>query len=145
MEAPLKALSKLALFVAMLALAATPAFAVGPPADTPPANQGTAHKPATPGPSASLPAQARAYGKFCQGQSKQRSDAAPGTKGTPFSQCVVAMAKLASGRTDSPREACKALSKSRSDAPEGMKGTPFSQCVAGGAKLLRQQKAQNDE
>jgi len=145
MEAPLKTLSKLALFVAMLALAATPAFAVGPPADTPPENQGTAHKPATPGPNASLPAQAKAYGKYCQGQSKKRSDAAPGTKGTPFSQCVVAMAKLATGRTDSPRAACKALSKSRSDAPEGMKGTPFSQCVAGGAKLLRQQKAQNDE
>jgi hypothetical protein len=144
MEAPLKTLSKLALFVAVLALAAPPAFAVGPPAGTPPENQGTAHKPATPGPSASLPAQAKAYGKFCQGQSKKRSDAAPGTKGTPFSQCVVAMAKLATGRTDSPREACKALSKSRSDAPEGMKGTPFSQCVVGGAKLLRQ-KAQSDE
>jgi hypothetical protein len=117
----LKTLSKLALFVAMLALAATPAFAVGPPA------------------------QAKAYGKHCQGQSKKRSDAAPGTKGTPFSQCVVAMAKLATGRTDSPRQACKALSKRRSDAPEGMKGTPFSQCAAGGAKLLRQRMAQNDE
>jgi hypothetical protein len=49
------------------------------------------------------------------------------------------MAKLATGRTDSPRQACNALSKRRSDAPESMKGTPFSQCVAGGAKLLRQQ------
>jgi hypothetical protein len=38
-------------------------------------------------------------------------DAAEGTKGTPFSQCVTAMAKLASGASDSPREACKDLSK----------------------------------
>lgn len=112
--------AKLVAVVAVLALGATPALAADPPAH------------------------AKAYGKHCQDQSKKRSDAAPGTKGTPFSQCVAAMRTLAAGTTDSPREACTALSKKRSDAPEGMKGTPFSNCVSSGAKLLREQNAQND-
>jgi hypothetical protein len=161
MEGTLKTVSMFAVCVAMLALAVTPAFAADPPtdtpdqndnpgvthqpSDTPPANQGTEHKPATPGPRATLPAKAKAYGRYCKDQSKKRSDAAEGTKGTPFSQCVTAMAKLATGKSDSPRAACQELSKKRSDAAEGTKGTPFSQCVAGGAKLLREQKAQNEE
>lgn len=141
MEGTLKSVSKLAV-LATLALAATPAFAAGPPSDTPPANQGTENKPDTPGPRAGLPAKARAYGRFCKDQSKKRSDAAEGTKGTPFSQCVTAMAKLATGKTSSPRAACKELSKKHED---GEKGTPFSRCVAGGAKLLREQKAQSED
>jgi hypothetical protein len=48
---------------------------------------------------------------------------------------VTAMAKLARGTTDSPREACKALSKKHT---AGEKGTPFSRCAVEGAKLLRQ-------
>lgn len=143
---------------ALLALATTPAFAAGPPtdtpnrddnpgathrpSDTPPANQGTERKPATPGPKADLPAKARAYGRRCEDQSKRRSDAAEGTKGTPFSQCVTAMAKLASGKSSSPRTDCKELSKKHA---EGEKGTPFSRCVVEGARLLREQKAQNQE
>jgi hypothetical protein len=141
MEATLNAVSKLALFAALMALAATPTFAAGPPSDTPPANQGTENKPATPGPKAGLPAKARAYGRHCDDQSKKRSDAAEGTKGTPFSQCVTAMAKLATGKSSSPRAACKALSKKHE---KGEKGTPFSRCVAEGAKLLRAQKAQDE-
>ena len=153
----MNAVSKLSVFVAMLALAATPALAAGPPSDTPnrddnpgdahqpsdtpPANQGTEHKPATPGPKAGLPAKARAYGRHCDDQSRKRSDAAEGTKGTPFSQCVTAMAKLATEQSSSPRAACKQLSKKHED---GEKGTPFSRCVVEGAKLLRQQRAQND-
>jgi hypothetical protein len=142
----------------LLALAATPALAAGPPSDTPnrddnpgathrpsetpPANQGTENKPATPGPKAGLPAKARAYGRRCDDQSKKRSDAAEGTKGTPFSQCVTAMAKLASGESSSPRAACKELSKKHE---KGEKGTPFSRCVVEGAKLLREQRAQNQD
>jgi hypothetical protein len=144
--------------LAGLALAGTPAFAAGPPSETPnrgdnpgvehrpsetpPANQGTEHKPATPGPKADLPAKAKAYGRYCEDQSKKRSDAAEGTRGTPFSQCVTAMAKLASGATDSPRKACKELSKEHA---EGEKGTPFSVCVKQGAKLQREQKAQDQD
>ena len=145
----MKALAKLLVLIGMLALAATPSLADPPdqtdnpgathrPAGTPPDNQGTQNKPDTPGPRAGLPAKAKAYGRFCKGQSKKHSDAAEGTKGTPFSQCVTAMAKLATGKTSSPRSACKALSKKHED---GERGTPFSRCVAGGAKLLRQQKA----
>jgi hypothetical protein len=149
---------RFAALVAGLALAATPAFAADPPSDTPnrddnpgvehrpsetpPANQGTENKPATPGPKAGLPAKAKAYGRFCKDQSKKRSDAAEGTKGTPFSQCVTGMAKLATDATDSPRKACKDLSKKHT---EGEKGTPFSSCVKQGAKLLREQKAQNQD
>jgi hypothetical protein len=57
-----------------------------------------------------------------------------GQQGTPFSQCVTAMAKLAHGNTKSPRTACVALSKKHI---AGQKGTPFSQCVSAGAKLLK--------
>jgi hypothetical protein len=143
---------KLAASTALVALAAAPAFAA-PPADKPTRedNPGAVHRPAetpppdrgregTPGPTGSLPAQAKAYGRHCQGQSKKRSDAAEGTKGTPFSQCVRAMAKLAKGTSDSPRKACKDLSKKH---VEGEKGTPYSRCVVAGAKLLREQRAQN--
>jgi hypothetical protein len=140
----MKTISSVAALVALLALAALPAFAVPPtdnpgashwPTETPPANRGTEHKPATPGPTADLPAKAKAYGRHCQDQSKKRSDAAEGTKGTPFSQCVTAMAKLAKGTTDSPREACKGLSKKHT---KGEKGTPYSRCVVAGAKLLKE-------
>jgi hypothetical protein len=149
-EKSLRLHSKLVVATAGLALVAAPAFAVpgqapdnpghapattpvGPPASTPPENRGTAHRPATPGPSAGLPAKAHAYGRYCQDQSKKRSDAAPGTKGTPFSQCVTAMAKLASGQTDNPRSACKDESKKH---VAGQRGTPFSRCVSAAAKLL---------
>jgi hypothetical protein len=132
---------------AISALAASPALALaadppgGPPSTTPPANQGTAHMPSTtpapaqsptPGPGASLPEKAKAYGVHCQGQSKKH---VAGQKGTPFSQCVTAMAKLANGTTDSPRAACKNLSRKH---VAGKKGTPFSRCVSEGAKLLKE-------
>jgi hypothetical protein len=152
----------------VLAVAATPALAADPPSDTPdrddnpgvehrpsetpPSNQGTEHrpsetpvegteqKPATPGPSAGPPEKAKAYGRRCQDQSKKRSDAADGTKGTPFSQCVTAMVKLATGATDSPRKACKDLSQKHT---AGQRGIPFSACVKQGAKLLRDRSRQD--
>jgi hypothetical protein len=128
----MRTISKLAGLVAMLAFVAAPALAI-PPTETPPADRGAENKPVTPGPKADPPAKAKAYGRHCQDQSKKRSDAAEGTKGTPFSQCVTAMAKLAKGTTNSPREACKELSKKHI---KGEKGTPFSRCVVAGAKLL---------
>ncbi len=96
---------------------------------------GTEHKPATPGAHAGLPAKARAYGRYCKQESKKHSDAAEGTKGTPFSQCVTAMAKLANGNTKSPAKACAAETRKQ---VEGMSGTPFSLCVKAGKALLRQ-------
>jgi hypothetical protein len=136
---------KAALFVSGLALVVAPAAALasGSPSDPgAPDNQGTqnvaANKPsdaAQPGPGASLPAKAKAYGRYCQNQSKKH---VAGQTGTPFSQCVTAMAKLAHGSTTSPRTACAALSKQH---VAGQRGTPFSNCVAGGAKLLKDQKS----
>ncbi len=104
---------------------------VGPPKSTPPTNQGTERKPSTPGPKASLPEKAKAYGKYCQGQSKAHVS---GTPGTAFSKCVTDMAKLASGSSTSPRTACKNESKKH---VAGKHGTPYSLCVSGAAKLLK--------
>jgi hypothetical protein len=58
----------------------------------PPAGHG--HKPATkaaPGPKSSLPAKAKAYGFYCRGKSKHH---VAGHKGTPFSHCVRAAARM---------------------------------------------------
>jgi hypothetical protein len=137
--------TKAALLVSGLALVVSPAAALasGSPSNPgAPDNQGTqnaaANKPndaAQPGPGASLPAKAKAYGHYCQNQSKKH---VAGQTGTPFSQCVTAMAKLAHGSTTSPRTACAALSKKH---VAGQKGTPFSNCVAGAAKLLKDQQS----
>jgi hypothetical protein len=114
--------TKAALFVSGLALFVAPAVALasGGPSDN-----------GQPGPSASVPAKAKAYGRYCQNQSKKH---VAGQKGTPFSQCVTAMAKLGTGSTTSPKTACAAMSKKH---VPGQKGTPFSNCVSGGAKLLK--------
>lgn len=96
-------------------------------------NPGVSHRPDVVAPSASLPAKAKAYGKRCQNESKKH---VAGQKGTPFSQCVTAMAKLASRQTTSPRTACKDLSKKH---VAGTPGTPFSKCVSDGAKQLASQ------
>jgi hypothetical protein len=73
----------------------------------------------------------RAYGRYCKGQSKKH---VKGKKGTPFSRCVRAMAKLDDGDVKRPAKACKGLSKKH---VKGKKGTPFSRCVSAGAKLLK--------
>ena len=143
-----------AAMTAAMAMMATPAFAYdgsdNPGAQNKPENTptrtdtpGTERKPdaskgkpdATPGPKAGLPAKAKAYGRYCKGQSKKH---VKGEKGTPFSKCVTAMAKLANGSTKNPRTACKSESKKH---VKGEKGTPFSKCVSGGAKLLKDQAA----
>lgn len=90
------------------------------------------------GPTASVSAKGKAYGAYCKSVSKKR---AAGAKGTPFSVCVTAMAKVASGKTSSPRSACKTLSKKH---VAGGKGTPFSLCVSGAAKLKKDQAAAED-
>jgi hypothetical protein len=141
----MKITSKTAVLTAAFALAASPALALPSQAPT---NNGTqnatthngnpggSNRPETPGPHASLPAKARAYGKYCQGFSKKH---VAGTPGTPFSKCVTDMAKLATNHSSSPRNACRDQSKHH---VHGEKGTAFSRCVAAGAKLLR---AQNDQ
>jgi hypothetical protein len=115
---------------AAVALLMTPAvaFAGGPKTDDHP-GKGQAKSGAQ--------AQAKAYGKRCQGLSKKH---VKGQKGTPFSQCVVAMAKLASGKETSPKAACKKLSKKH---VKGKKGTPFSRCVKAGRKLKAERGAES--
>jgi hypothetical protein len=129
----MKIQSKLAVMVAALALGVAPALAIaahpgGKP--TSPGNSAGHSHSSMPGPNASMPAKAKAYGKFCQKESKKH---VAGQRGTPFSQCVTAMAKLATGKSKSPGQACKGLSKKH---VAGMKGTPFSQCVVAAAHLL---------
>ena len=125
---------KVALVVGALALSVAPAIALA----SPPANQGTgattrraaARTEYTPEPR--LP-QAKAYGRLCneQGASKKH---VTGQKGTPFSQCVTALAHAAHNQNLTPRQACKGLSKKH---VKGQKGTPFSQCVVAAAHLRR--------
>ena len=143
---------------AVVALTASPAFGLGVPEGTPTAesnpgtafvpegtptaesNPGTQHQPSGTPTGESNPGTAHrlaAPGRYCKDASKQRVE---GEKGTAFSVCVKAQARLRSGQTSSPREACKDASKQRA---EGAKGTAFSACVKAGAKLLKDMKAQN--
>jgi hypothetical protein len=120
----------LAVAATMAAMVATPAWALpghvhGNPGH---GNHGSSTT-STPGPSASLPAKAKAYGVACNKESKKHI---AGQKGTPFSQCVTAMAKLATGVTKSPAKACKSMSKKHI---AGQKGTPYSQCITAAARL----------
>lgn len=161
----MKAHLKIALVVGALALAAAPAMALAAkPAEPgnghahsgPENSQGAAHNqgnthnqgkgphyepapPSTPGPSAGLPAKAKAYGRVCMEQGFGKKHV-KGEKGTPFSRCVTAMAKAANNEKMAAKRACKGLSKKH---VKGQKGTPFSQCVVAANKLrkeLRQQQ-----
>jgi hypothetical protein len=138
------ALKSIIPIVGALALTAAPALAGSDRGEgTPPTNQGTAHKQAaqthttktnTPGPKASLPSKAKAYGRYCQGTSKLHT---AGTPGTPFSQCVTAMAKVAHNQA-SAKKACSTLSHKKA---KGAKRSDFSTCVNGAAKLKQAQKS----
>ena len=81
------------------------------------------------GPQTEKVSKAKAYGKYCKGQSKQH---VKGEKGTAFSRCVTAMARADRNDSLSAREACRALSKKH---VKGEKGTPFSRCVVGVAQM----------
>ena len=70
------------------------------------------------------------YGVLCKGQSKEH---VKGQKGTPFSQCVTALAKIDEGETSSPAKACKTLSKKRA---EGQKRSPYQLCKKAAAKQV---------
>jgi len=85
------------------------------------------------------PPQAKAYGKYCQGESKRHVD---GEKGTAFSRCVAAMAHAAEHQSQSPREACKGKSKKH---VKGEKGTEYSRCVTSVAKLRHDERRKERE
>jgi hypothetical protein len=131
----MRSTTKLAAAAMMLSVLASPALAASLKA---PAHPGKPGVPANgqsgakgPTGAAGPAAKGKAYGYYCQNQSKTH---VAGQKGTPFSQCVTAMAKLATGKASSPQAACAGMSKAHT---AGEKGTPFSRCIAAGAKLLK--------
>lgn len=93
----------------------------------------------TPGPNAPLPEKAKAYGVDCKNQSRKH---VKGEKGTPFSQCVTAMARAANDENVTPRQACKEMSRKH---VKGEKGTPFSRCVVAAAQLQKEQQQEQEE
>lgn len=132
---------KIALVVGALALATAPAVAIASQPAEPGHGHGQAKGPhytpetpegEPPGPGAGLPEKAKAYGRYCQGQSKKH---VKGEKGTAFSRCVTAMAKVATDEELTPKQACKELSRKH---VKGEKGTPYSRCVVAAAKLRSQ-------
>jgi hypothetical protein len=129
---------KIAVVLGALVLATVPAMALAAPSTT-----GAEHgkgpkyqpeKPETPGPGASLPEKAKAYGAYCKNESRKH---VKGEQGTPFSRCVNALAKAAKNERLTARQACKGLSKKH---VKGEKGTPFSRCVTAAAKLRKDQQ-----
>ena len=137
--------SLIATSAALVALLVGPGLAAG---DPPPGSPSAGHSragahpaPATaaaqtpPGPSASAATKGKAYGKRCQDQSRKH---VAGQKGTPFSHCVTAMARVATGKANAAT-ACRTLSRKH---VAGQKGTPYSRCVVAAAKL---QKKQHDD
>lgn len=131
----MKRTTKLAVLVTAIICGSSVVATAGNSGSNPGTHTAPTHEPSSsqPGPKASLPAKAKAYGRYCQNQSKTHL---AGQKGTPFSQCVTAMAKLVTGKPSSPATACSAMSKKH---VAGEKGTPFSRCVAAAAKLLKDQ------
>jgi hypothetical protein len=127
---------KIALAVAVLALSVAPAMALGDaPSTVPPVNQGTTHAHGGNGPTytPAPPSHAKAYGRYCSEQGASKKHVA-GQKGTPFSQCVTALAHAAHNPSLTPREACQNQNLSKKHV-KGQKGTPFSQCVVAAAHL----------
>ncbi len=139
----MKIMLKVALVTGALALAcAGLAMAAGKHEGSPPYGKGadngkgpvyTPGEP-TPGPKAGLPAKAKAYGRYCQGESKKH---VKGEKGTAFSRCVTNMAQGATNENMPPGRVCQGESKKH---VKGEKGTAFSRCVHGVNELRKDQQ-----
>jgi hypothetical protein len=135
----MKLQTRLAVVLGALALATAPAMALASQPTNPGQGNGPKYTPAppqNPGPGATPPEKANAYGVHCQDQSKKH---VAGEKGTPFSQCVNAMAKAATQDQLTAKQACKGMSKKH---VKGAKGTPFSRCVVAAAQVKKE--AQQD-
>ena len=105
------------------------------PPTVPDPNGPTQDETNTPAPTApaapeTTPPTTHANGYYCKGESRKH---VKGQKGTPFSQCVTAMAKLSKGSSTSAAAACRGLSRKHT---AGAHGTPYSVCIVGGKKLL---------
>jgi hypothetical protein len=111
--------------VAALMIAPAAAFAGGP--EYAPEKPPHPEHP-MPGPNASMPEKAKAYGVYCRTFPKKH---VAGQKGTPFSNCVNAMAVAASTKKTA-KVACKTLPKTH---VKGKPGTEYSRCVVAAAKV----------
>jgi hypothetical protein len=119
--------TRIAAFAGALALVLTPTAALAHGVEYAPEHPTHPAHP-MPGPKAPLPEKAKAYGVYCKGFSKKHVQS---EKGTPFSQCVTAMARAASVSGTTARKACQGFSKQH---VAGEKGTPFSRCVVAAAR-----------
>ena len=81
----------------------------------------------------------KAYGRYCQGESKEH---VKGEKGTAFSRCVTTMAHAAQHPNQAPGRVCKGESKKH---VKGEKGTAFSRCVKAAAKLRHDERKKERE
>lgn len=117
----MKLTTKVAVLLGASAMLLSPAMALAErPADAP--THPTHPADSTPGPKAPQAELTHAYGVYCRGASKEHKK---GEKGTEFSRCVTAAAKVANG--ESAKVACQASSKKHE---AGQKGTEFSRCIA---------------
>jgi hypothetical protein len=85
------------------------------------------------------PPHAKAYGKYCKGESKKH---VKGEKGTEFSRCVTAMARAANHPNQAPGKVCKGKSKKH---VKGEKGTEFSRCVKAVVQLRHDEHQEEKE
>jgi hypothetical protein len=141
----MKLQAKLAIAIGVVALSASPAaLATGKPDGVPPQGKGkgqggptyTPSEP-TPGPKDGLPAKAKAYGRYCKGESKEH---VKGEKGTAFSRCVTNMAQAAKHEGMPPGRVCKGESRKH---VKGEKGTAFSRCVKAVVDLRQKEKEED--
>jgi hypothetical protein len=143
----MKIMVKIALVTGVLALACgNAALAAGQPEGVPPhgknaKGKGPVYTPGegTPGPKNGLPAQAKAYGRRCKGESKEH---VKGEKGTAFSRCVKNMAQAANNENMAPGRVCKGESK---EHVKGEKGTAFSRCVKDVVDLRKEEREKEKE
>jgi len=87
------------------------------------------------------PPKGKAYGYWCkkQGFSKKH---VKGQKGTPFSQCVKAMARADHNEHMTARKACKPLKTTAGrHVAHGQAGTAFSRCVKAAAQMRKDEAA----
>lgn len=140
----MKLQTKIAALLGALALMAAPAVASATQPTEPGNGHGVSHgpeympEPPSGGNENAPPEGAKAYGWHCREESRKH---VAGEKGTPFSQCVTAMAKLTHHERMTPKQACRELSRKH---VKGEKGTPFSRCVVAAAKLKKEQREQTE-
>jgi hypothetical protein len=124
---------KAALITALLVLGAIPALALATPGNGQGQGNGGPNYETAP------PPQAKAYGKYCQGESKEHVKGEPGTD---FSRCVKTAAQAAHNEHQTPGQVCKGKSKKH---VKGEKGTEFSRCVKSIAQLRRDERREERE